>query len=157
MTDHTPKDTHRPATRECYWCGLVRESKFLRRTTLAGPAGRRVYECREAVCPAPTRRGAAQMTAKKEGRGMAPTVTLSYEEKIVNALSRVTHKRTDDRLTRDKRDFDAIREVLQPLYRERDKLRQAVEAITNPNCLGCGDMSGHPCACAWAQFRAALA
>lgn len=53
----------------------------------------------------------------------APTVTLSYEEKIINALSRVTHKRTDDGLTRDKRDFAAIRAVLQPLYAERDAER----------------------------------
>ncbi len=42
------------------------------------------------------------------------------------------------------------------LRRENDRLRAAVDAIRNPKCEGCGDMSGHPCACAWAAFRKAL-
>jgi hypothetical protein len=35
------------ARRWCYWCDSLRLTKNLRRVTLAGPARRRVYECRE--------------------------------------------------------------------------------------------------------------
>lgn len=50
-------------------------------------------------------------------------VKLSYEEKVLNALSRVEHKRSDSCIERDKKDFDAIREVLAPLYDEAEQLR----------------------------------
>lgn len=75
---------------------------------------------------------------RRDRRSPAPTVTLSYEEKIINALARVTHKRADDRLTRDKKDFDAIREVLRPLYRERDRMREAIGEVTE-HCETCFD------------------
>jgi hypothetical protein len=54
-------------------------------------------------------------------------VELSYEEKILNALSRVEHKRGEDALARGKKDFDAMREVLTPLYDELNKLRLIAE------------------------------
>jgi hypothetical protein len=57
-------------------------------------------------------------------------VTLSYEEQLINALSRVTHKRGEDVITRDKRTFDAMRAVLTPLYRELDTLRAQLAAMT---------------------------
>ena len=38
----------------CYWCDALRLKKNLKRTTLAGPAHRRVYCCREPVCPTTT-------------------------------------------------------------------------------------------------------
>lgn len=41
---------NKDSRRECYWCGLKRDAKRLRRTTLAGPARRQIYECCEAVC-----------------------------------------------------------------------------------------------------------
>jgi hypothetical protein len=52
---------------------------------------------------------------------MSLTVKLSYEEKILNALGHVKHKRADDFITRSTREFEAIREVLRPLYAERDE------------------------------------
>jgi hypothetical protein len=54
-------------------------------------------------------------------------VELSYEEKILNALSRVPHKRGEDHLARDKKDFDAMREVLTPLYNELEQLQLIAE------------------------------
>lgn len=55
---------------------------------------------------------------------MSLRVRLSYEERILNALARVRHKKTDDVIVRTKREFDAIREILQPLYDELDQLRK---------------------------------
>lgn len=54
---------------------------------------------------------------------MSINVKLSYEEQIINALSHVKHKRSDDLLTRLKKEFDAIRKVLKPLYDELELLR----------------------------------
>ena len=54
---------------------------------------------------------------------MSIRVQLSYEERIINALSCIHHKRNDDVLTRMKKEFDAIREVLKPLYEELKELR----------------------------------
>jgi hypothetical protein len=56
-------------------------------------------------------------------------IELSYEERILNALSRVKHKRTDDRLARDSSDFAAIRAILQPLYDELAKLQANNERL----------------------------
>jgi len=57
------------------------------------------------------------------------TVTLSYEERILNALAHVEHRRGDDRLTRDVRDAAAIRAVLLWLYAERDEARRIAGAL----------------------------
>jgi len=54
------------------------------------------------------------------------TVPLSYEERILNALARVEHRRGDGGITRDTKDAAAIREALAPLYVERDRLRAAL-------------------------------
>jgi hypothetical protein len=58
---------------------------------------------------------------------MSLVVKLSYEEKILNALGRVQHKRKDDCITRSTREFEAIRPILQPLYDELRDARREVE------------------------------
>ena len=56
-------------------------------------------------------------------------VVLSYEEQILNALGRLKRPRGEDFLARMKREFDAIREVLAPLYAEvKDARRLASPA-----------------------------
>ena len=50
-------------------------------------------------------------------------VTLSYEERILNALAHVEYRRGASRLERDVRDAAAIREVLAPLRAEFDEAR----------------------------------
>lgn len=83
---------------------------------------------------------------------MSVNVQLSYEERIINALSRVTHKRADDRLTRDKREFDVMREVLGPLYAEVAQLRED-KAKLRTALLAHFHADGCPCdACAYRKF-----
>lgn len=50
---------------------------------------------------------------------MSIQVRLSAEEHILNALSRVPHKRADTVIDRSKREFDAIRPILDELRKER--------------------------------------
>lgn len=50
-------------------------------------------------------------------------VTLSYEEKIINAIVYQDHGGRGV-IERDKRLFDVIRRILQPLYDEIDILRR---------------------------------
>jgi len=57
------------------------------------------------------------------------TVTLSYEERILNALAHVEHGRGDSGLTCDVADAAAIRGVLAPLYAERDEARWIAGAL----------------------------
>ena len=56
---------------------------------------------------------------------MSITVKLSYEERILNALANLKHPRSDNVIARGKREFDAIRAILAPLYEEAAAREQA--------------------------------
>ena len=53
---------------------------------------------------------------------MSIVVTLSYEEKIINALSRLPVKRHLGSLEYSRLQFDTIRRVLMPLYEQLEQL-----------------------------------
>jgi hypothetical protein len=55
------------------------------------------------------------------------------------------------------RDEQAARETNRILTAQLEAAQYVVETFRNPKCRGCGDMSGHLCACAWAAIRDALA
>ena len=78
-------------------------------------------------------------------------VPMSYEEHILNALGRVKHKRTDDFLVRCKREFDAIRTVLGPLYAENAKLREEKAKLLTALR---GDFHVDTCPCDACAYRA---
>lgn len=56
---------------------------------------------------------------------MSIRVRMTEEERILNALARVPRKRTDSVLTRNKKEFDTIRPIIQPL---RDRIEE-LEAV----------------------------
>ena len=83
-------------------------------------------------------------------------VVLSYEEQILNALGRLKRPRGEDFLARMKREFDAIREVLAPLYAEVKAARRLASpapllaGVTSDDTWGCADcglIANRPVAC----------
>lgn len=58
---------------------------------------------------------------------MSLRVELSYEEKIINALRGVPEG--GGLIATMKREFDAIRGVLTPLYAENDRLRERIRQL----------------------------
>ena len=53
---------------------------------------------------------------------MSIVVTLSYEEKIINALRRLPVKREMGSIEYDRLKFDTIRSILRPLYEQLEQL-----------------------------------
>lgn len=77
---------------------------------------------------------------------MSLNVSLSFEEKILNALAHVPHKRGENFMVRQRAEFDAIRKVLQPLYEQnaeisahRDRLNKILRTLEGSELAGSCD------------------
>lgn len=75
---------------------------------------------------------AAAESGGREAEEATMNVRVSYEEQMLNELMNLPHKRGEDTLAWQMRKFHAMREVLQPLYRGLQRIRNTVRARGEP-------------------------